>query len=115
MSNISLHGYTILGYPFISGHLHCFYLLAIVNIAPTILESEEINQKWVKWKSDILRVWNNHPPPTGFKPNSTDIPSQIITTALLMVSWLAECILEEDGKGLSYPSLQCQVSGSRGM
>ena len=34
MSNISLHGYTILGYPFISGHLHCFYLLAIVNIAP---------------------------------------------------------------------------------
>ena len=34
MSNISLHGYTILGYPFISGHLHYFYLLAIVNIAP---------------------------------------------------------------------------------
>ena len=32
-----------------------------------------------------MRVWNNHPPPTGFKPNSTDIPSQIITTALLMV------------------------------
>ena len=48
MGNISLPGFTIFGYPFISdGHLHYFYLLAIVNIASRseqVSEGEQVSE-----------------------------------------------------------------------